>query len=188
MDTNEKEAYLKHLAHKAVRHAVMAGEIPPPSEVLCEVGIDCLGLHGWHHDSYDPWNFLNVRCLCARHHAIWHGQKSASGARTRSLGRPANGGPINLRVYEIRRRNSVHGRIEYVGQLPFVCEDIKGEICSRMKVTDFREVSRDHLPRRRVEDLCAKNCRGITKREAECIAAILGVAFDDLVTPMEIDE
>jgi hypothetical protein len=65
-----KKPWLRN-AHNAVNKAVRKGALPPAKDVPCElVGPDCHGAHQWHHDDYNKP--LEVRCLCASHHKLWH--------------------------------------------------------------------------------------------------------------------
>jgi hypothetical protein len=60
------------LCKASVNNAVQAGALLPASSTPCVVGADCEGPHQWHHDSYLKEDWLNVRCLCAKHHREWH--------------------------------------------------------------------------------------------------------------------
>lgn len=60
-------------AHKAVKDAVRRGEMAPASSLPCSdrnAGKQCNGRNALHHDDYA--RPLDVRCLCAFHHAWWH--------------------------------------------------------------------------------------------------------------------
>ena len=59
---------------KAVEHAVKKGDLQRAVEAPCEdadLG-KCSIVHHWHHDSYAWEDRMKVRCLCSRHHGLWH--------------------------------------------------------------------------------------------------------------------
>jgi hypothetical protein len=60
-----------------VNNAVSRGRIPRPADVPCEIGEGCSGRHSYHHDSYARDKWLEVRCLCRKHHDEWHRQNTA---------------------------------------------------------------------------------------------------------------
>ena len=62
----------KVAAKIAVQVAIRRGLLSKAQDEVCSVGVDCLGKHNWHHDSYLPEDRLKVRCLCLRHHQLWH--------------------------------------------------------------------------------------------------------------------
>jgi len=57
----------------AVQHEVRMGRLAPASSESCESGPNnCEGRHHYHHDSYESARWLDVRCLCRKHHEEWH--------------------------------------------------------------------------------------------------------------------
>lgn len=60
------------LCKAAVNNAVQAGTLPSATASCCEVNAACRGRNQWHHDSYAKEDWLNVRCLCEKHHREWH--------------------------------------------------------------------------------------------------------------------
>ena len=64
--------HLQDQCRRAVLLATLDGRMPRAGEMSCEVGHGCKGSTNRHHDSYAPEHHLDVRPLCARHHAEWH--------------------------------------------------------------------------------------------------------------------